>query len=200
MADEPAPQTRSIANKIIRLEREVDPSTLTPHPMNARMHPEDQQAALDESLGRVGYIDAVIVNERTGHVLDGHERVEDATERGGTVPVLYVDVEPEDEEFVLASFDPIGSLAQYNPEILSELMQRADIETEALLNVLNDQLAMLEGPPPLDDLADEYSPPGEGDPDPSWLRIEVNDELLDRWKDHRVEYETDAEALDALLS
>ena len=52
------------------------------------------------------------MNQRSGFVVDGHARVALALSRGeATVPVLYVDLEPEEEALVLATLDPISAMA-----------------------------------------------------------------------------------------
>ncbi len=52
----------------------------------------------------------------TGHILDGHARVEEALARHEpTVPVTYVELDPDEERSVLATFDVIGCLATPDP-------------------------------------------------------------------------------------
>ena len=70
----------------------------------------------------------IVVNRRSGRILDGHARVEEAARRGEPqVPVVYVDLTDEEEALVLASFDPIGALADADPTALTSLL--ADVET-----------------------------------------------------------------------
>lgn len=93
-------------------EAEVDATLLTAHPLNWRAHPATQAEALHEVLDRVGWVQRVIVNERTGHVLDGHLRVAEAARHGTSVPVVYVDLTEEEERLVLATLDPLAALAE----------------------------------------------------------------------------------------
>ena len=65
-------------DRILGYEPDVDPTQLLAHELNARRHPGAQRDALRESLGRVGWVDVVKVNQRTGKVVDGHARVEEA--------------------------------------------------------------------------------------------------------------------------
>ncbi|MFZ5785508.1 MAG: hypothetical protein ACOY3Y_03605 [Acidobacteriota bacterium] len=58
------------------------PDALVANPGNWRVHPKRQQAALAEVLDRVGWVQEVIVNRRTGRLVDGHLRVELALARG----------------------------------------------------------------------------------------------------------------------
>lgn len=118
----PQPAKPSVANRITR-HADVDPAKLVANPDNWRIHPENQRQALSGVLGTVGFVQSVIVNERTGRLIDGHLRVELAVkERAATVPVAYVDLTEEEERLVLSSLDPLGSLAVTDEEKLSGLM------------------------------------------------------------------------------
>ncbi len=88
------------------------PDQLLANPGNWRTHPANQRAALRGSLDTVGWVQQVMVNRRTGFVVDGHARVALAISRNEpSVPVLYVDLSPEEEALVLATLDPIGAMA-----------------------------------------------------------------------------------------
>jgi ParB-like chromosome segregation protein Spo0J len=188
------------SNRIVGYEPEVEPDQLTAHPLNARRHPGRQRDALRESLGRVGWVDVVKVNTVTGNVVDGHARVEEALTKGGTVPVLYVELEPDEERFVLATLDPISAMAEYDAEVLEQLLEGLTIDTQALVDLLGDQRALAEGAPPLDDLADEYDPTTAGvGGGGGGLVLEVPELLVDRWREHRRGFTTDAEAFELLL-
>lgn len=91
---------------------EEDPEQLLANPGNWRIHPKRQQDALSGVLDEVGWVDQIIVNQRTGHVVDGHLRVSLALRRNEpTVPVLYVDLSEAEEKLVLATLDPIAAMA-----------------------------------------------------------------------------------------
>lgn len=101
----------------------ADPAELKANPQNWRTHPSEQRAALTQMLDDVGWVQDVIVNERTGNLIDGHLRVDLAIERGeSSVPVVYVDLTPEEERLVLASLDPITGMAAADPAILAGLL------------------------------------------------------------------------------
>ena len=59
---------------------EEAPDQLLANPSNWRVHPKAQQQALAGILGQVGWVQQVLVNRRTGHVVDGHLRVALATQ------------------------------------------------------------------------------------------------------------------------
>ena len=57
------------------------------NPKNWRKHPKNQQAALHGVLAEVGWVQDVIVNARTGNLIDGHARVALALKQGDRAPV-----------------------------------------------------------------------------------------------------------------
>ena len=52
----------------------------------------DQQRAVEGALQEVGWVQQVLVNRTTGHLVDGHLRVELAISRGEPSPVTYLDL------------------------------------------------------------------------------------------------------------
>ena len=60
---------------------EEAPDQLAANPRNWRTHPAAQRKALRGSLDTVGWVQQVIVNKRTGNVVDGHARIEEALSR-----------------------------------------------------------------------------------------------------------------------
>lgn len=106
---------------------DVDPRSLKNHPLNWRIHPETQQAAIRDGLEQIGVIDDIIVNKRTGHILDGHGRKDLAIQNEEpTVGVLYVDLNEEEERLALAMYNPLAELAATDPDKLSELLGLVD--------------------------------------------------------------------------
>jgi hypothetical protein len=141
---------------------EEDPSQLLAHPLNPRVHPKYQQDVMGAVLDEIGWIDEVIVNRQTNHVINGHLRVALAISKGEPlVPVKYVDLSPEDEAKALAVFDPIGTLAVTDSVTLAALLESVDTDSESVQKMLDD---LLEGAPDL-----SSRPVGDGVPvdDPS---------------------------------
>ena len=104
-------------------ECDVPPEALIANPANWRRHPQAQRAAIAAALGTVGWVQRVIRNRRTGHLLDGHVRVEEARARGeASVPVVEVDLSEEEEQLVLATLDPLGAMAEADTAKLTELL------------------------------------------------------------------------------
>lgn len=107
-----------------------NPDQLLANPLNWRIHPRHQQEALQGVLDEVGWVQQVIVNQRTGHVVDGHLRVALALRREEPkVPVLYVDLSEDEERLILATLDPIAALAVADKEQLSVLLDGISVRS-----------------------------------------------------------------------
>jgi DNA modification methylase len=118
---------------------EEAPDQLLANPANWRIHPKAQQDALAGALDAVGWVQQVLVNRRTGFVVDGHARVALALSRGEpTVPVLYVDLDADEEALVLATLDPIGAMAGRDDEKLRALLADVTVDDAGLLALLGD--------------------------------------------------------------
>ena len=155
-------------NRIVG-EGEEAPDQLLANPRNARIHPDAQQRALAGLLDEVGYVQRIIVNRRTGYVVDGHARVGLALRHNQpTIPVVYVDLDDREEALVVAALDPIAAMAEYDRAQLRALLD--DVHTgEAAIAAMLDDVATRAGvvpgvdgaeaaPDPLDgvDLSDRY--------------------------------------------
>jgi signal transduction histidine kinase len=80
----------------------VPPEDLLANPANFRRHPAKQREALRGSLNELGIIAPVIQNVTTGHLLDGHARVEEYLTAGvPEVPRILVEVPAEKEALAL---------------------------------------------------------------------------------------------------
>ena len=98
-------------NRIVG-EGEQQASQFLANPNNWRTHPQNQRDAMRGALNEVGWVQRVIVNRRTGYLIDGHERVWEALQNGdAAVPFVEVDLDEAEEAYVLATLDPIGAMA-----------------------------------------------------------------------------------------
>ena len=156
----PAPDPVIWQNRITRYG-EAAPGELLANEKNWRTHPQAQQDALEGALRTVGVVQNIIVNERSGKLLDGHLRVEMAIRSGQpTVPITFVDLSDEEEALILATIDPVTGLAGTNQELLDSLI------TDIRLSDLGMELGM-----GLNDLLNSLSP------DPSLAAAEGEDEV-----------------------
>jgi DNA modification methylase len=113
----------------------VDELYANPH--NWRRHPKHQAEALDGVLTEIGWVQSVVFNQKTGHLIDGHLRVELAKhQKELTVPVTVVDLTEEEEINVLATFDPISAAAESDKEMLEKVLDLAKLQSEAATTLL----------------------------------------------------------------
>ena len=124
-------------NRIVGTEL-MDPMTIKDNPLNWRTHPEDQSVPLEGSLSEVGWVQQVIVNQRTGHLIDGHLRVALARKTREPVPVLVVDLSEAEEALVLATLDPFAAMAKTDQEALAALLEQCSPTDSSLVQMLAD--------------------------------------------------------------
>lgn len=123
-------------NRIVGYDN-VPPDQLLANPANFRLHPKRQQDALTGSLNELGWLQDIIVNRVTDHVLDGHLRVQLALRNGeSTVPVKYIELSEAEEKLALAVFDPITYMAEIDSAILDELLHSVNTGESALQELL----------------------------------------------------------------
>jgi len=118
--------------------RRVEAAELKPNPKNWRTHGKDQQNALRSVLAEVGVAGAVIARELDDGslmIIDGHLRTETLPDQ--LVPVLVLDVDEDEADILLATFDPIGSMASTDKEMVGELLDSISTNNEAVLDILN---------------------------------------------------------------
>jgi hypothetical protein len=125
----------------LRLEW-VEAGSLTPNPANWKRHPQQQLDALRGVIRnpRIGWAGALLFNERTGRLLDGHGRLE-ICRSDELVPVQIGSWDDEAERAILLSLDPIGRMSEAASAELQALAANTNfaelgadrIDVEALL-------------------------------------------------------------------
>lgn len=120
----------------LRLEW-LDPKQLKENPNNWRRHGGAQTLALKSVLAEVGWAGTLLLNERTGRLIDGHLRKKIARS-GEKVPVLIGSWTEEEEKKILASFDTIGSMAETDRTALENLIASIQFESSALGSLLEE--------------------------------------------------------------
>src|SRR5262245_51772281 len=95
----------------LRLEW-VEAGSLTANPRNWRKHPDTQMAAIKGLIAdpEVGWAGALLFNERTGRLIDGHAR-QKISDAKALVPVLIGSWSEEAEKRILLTLDPIAGMA-----------------------------------------------------------------------------------------
>jgi len=167
-------QEKGWRNRIVGTGEEA-PDQLLANPANWRIHPKPQQDALGDALDDIGWIQQVVVNRQSGHLIDGHLRVSLAMRNNEpTVPVLYVDLDPREEALALATLDPIAAMAAADKEQLDALLREVDTGSAALQSMLG-KLAADSGVTKFDPMAEwEGMPEFEQDDEQSFDSIKVH--------------------------
>lgn len=142
----------SLRNRIKGI-RNVKASDIIVNPDNWREHSAEQESALRTVLQRVGFVTGTIVREEGEklHLVDGHLR----RDIGGDeeIPVIVTDLTEEEAKLILATFDPLGAMADPNDEALRELLDA--VRDEGLEELLEGVASVYD----LETLADEVQAP-----------------------------------------
>jgi hypothetical protein len=103
--------------------RRVKASELLANPKNWRKHPAAQKTAMRAVLDKIGFVTGVIARETEAglEIIDGHLRADISQDE--LVPVLIVDLDGLEADKVLATFDPIGAMAQQDTAALAALIK-----------------------------------------------------------------------------
>lgn len=127
-------------NRIVGYD-DVSTNELKANPRNWRKHNKRQEETLDEVMTNVGIVQNIVVNKRTGLIVDGHLRLELASKRKQPfVPVTYIDISEEEEALIMSTFDPVGALAQTDNKLLKELTDTMSSWTDNVGTMLNELL------------------------------------------------------------
>jgi DNA modification methylase len=79
--------------------REVEIEKLEPAPYNPRAISDEALDGLSHSIGEFGLVEPIVWNERTGHVVGGHQRLKVLEQAGAkSTKVVVVDLDPEREK------------------------------------------------------------------------------------------------------
>ncbi len=151
---------------------EEDPRALVANPGNWRSHPKEQARALGAALGEIGWVAQLMVNRTTGHIVDGHLRLELALARNEpTVPVTYVELTEDEERLVLATLDPLAAMATAERDALEALLAGLTPTDDVLATLLGEigerngiRRPVLGDPDEIPELPDEkdvYVQPGD---------------------------------------
>lgn len=122
----------------IKSLRRVTAKDLRPNPRNWRTHPEAQQNALRGVLAQVGIADALLARElpdKSLMLIDGHLRADVDPETKW--PVLVLDVTEEEADLLLATVDPLADMAEADGDILADLLENVEAESEAVQAMLD---------------------------------------------------------------
>lgn len=155
------------------------------NPRNWRIHPLNQQNALKGVLEEIGWVQQVVINKRTGNLIDGHLRCQLAAREGNdTIPVVYVDLSEDEEALILSTLDPIAGMAATDKEKLDDLFRQFNSDNENVQKLIADiaEKEKLEfGKKPIEDVEPQIDKAEE-------LRVKWGVETGQMWKlgEHRI--------------
>ena len=126
-----------IKDRIKELRR-VKGSALRANEKNWRRHPQWQKDGMQALLENIGYAGALVAYEKDDELvlIDGHLRQEMTPDE--EVPVLILDVTEDEADVLLATFDPISSMATEDGKALSALLSTVRTQDDALGTLLED--------------------------------------------------------------
>jgi len=190
-------------------------------PANPKAHALD---TIGESIGRFGYVEPIVLDERTGFIVSGHGRTKaltDAKARGEAppegvqigergewmVPVVGGWASRNDAEArgALIALNRTGELGGWDDEQLLAILERL-AEDDSLVGVgydeddLKDLRKLLADQPNLDDVADDWDGSGMAQRPLEETIVLSDPGVIADWRLHRADYASDNLALDALMS
>jgi hypothetical protein len=109
---------------------------LEANPQNWRTHPDSQRAGLSAVMAEVGWAGALLYNERTSRLIDGHLRSELASE-DALLPVLIGSWTEDQERLILLTLDPLAALAETDETRLSVALDQVKSSDESVTALLH---------------------------------------------------------------
>lgn len=126
--------------------RRVPAKDLHANPRNWRAHPKAQRDAMKGVLAELGFAGAMLARELpdgTLQLIDGHLRGE-TLPADFQVPVLVLDLNEEEANYLLATHDPLSALATQDDSKLIELLHAIDSDDAAVQKMLGDLVKLPE--------------------------------------------------------
>ena len=121
----------------IRELRRVPASELMPNLKNWRRHPDKQRKAMRAVLQEIGYADALLARQdESGQLIliDGHLRADVTPTQD--VPVLILDVTEGEADKILATLDPLASMAELDTDAWRALIDGIDSDMPEFRDLL----------------------------------------------------------------
>jgi hypothetical protein len=112
----------------------------TANSLNFRRHPNQQRDVFRGLISEIGFAGAVLENVRTGNLIDGHLRIEEAlsVDENQLIPCVQVDLSESEEKLLLASYDPLSAMATVDKEVLDTLLRDISTGNAAVQGMLSD--------------------------------------------------------------
>jgi hypothetical protein len=151
--------------------RVVKLSEMIPDENNSRIIAPEALKGLKASLSRFGMVELIVWNERTGHIIGGHQRHAVMLQNGITeAPAVVVDMSPEEEQAARLTLNNVmieGEFDEPVMELLSQVEASAPelfdaVRLDDLRDSLERKLQLNKSDPPSDE-GDEGSEAEEWD-------------------------------------
>jgi hypothetical protein len=127
---------KAFRDRVVELRR-VRAGELRPNPAQWRVHTKPQVAALRGILAEIGFAGAALAYQDADSQLtlvDGHMR--SGLDPNAVIPVLVLDVDAEEARKLLATYDPLGAMAQHDQEALLTLLESVKFQDQAVNDLL----------------------------------------------------------------
>lgn len=147
--------------------------TVRPHPRNPRRGSVD---TIQSSIDINGFYGVIVAQKSTGYILAGNHRWLAANESGAEeIPVVWLDIEDDHALRILLADNRTNDLAEYDDDLLTELLNELAEDTGTLLGTGYDE-DEIDG---LIDRSIRSEHDGEIDPADHWLGMPEfhNDDL-----------------------
>lgn len=116
---------------------EVSIEDIVLNPRNPKEHPQYQKQMISGLIGEVGLVNAIIINKRTGHMVDGEGRYWVAKDEQQTkLPALWIDVSEEEEYKILAGLDTTVLFASINKVKMQTVIQGIQARSDGVRNIV----------------------------------------------------------------
>jgi len=198
-----------ILDDIADLAVEID--SVRPFPGNAR---DGDIGQLTVSLAENGQYRPIVVNIREGTqygdmaILAGNHTWQAARVLGwDRIAATFVNVDDMHAKRINVVDNRSNDLATYDDQALADILTGIIAEVGPIgldgtgfdTDDLDDIIRMIDGPPDLDDLADNYDDDGDPDANYAVLKLKVPPHVQSAWNIHRAEHASDGDALEELL-
>ena len=109
---------------------------IVPHELNPRTHTDAQRKALAGLLDEIGFARSFLAYRLPDgrlKLIDGHLR--QSMDPDATVEVEVLDVNDAEARALLLAIDPLAQLAGYNTDVLAELREVAEKDSQAVASL-----------------------------------------------------------------
>jgi len=134
---------------------------LIPWEDNPRINDGRPVEAVMDSIKRFGFSSPIIARQEDGQVIAGHTRLKAAKALGlEQVPVRFMDLDPADAKLLALADNKLGELADWDDDILAEIVRSIDEDDLLLAGFDADDLVSLldDGPIGPEDIEPEAPP------------------------------------------